>query len=626
MTSGQNFPGVVDKNRQLMILQTGDGWLNNVFPDSLPALYLSAEAVCGGNCPERNKGVKQMVQSTESKKIQMILLDALVKVFPDERPAPTCVPVHFSVLRGDRLSFQLACRGTPETGKRDPIRFVQIEFLFDEPEWIHIRTVENVPVRYPAHTGTPEGLYLRKSRGIYPDVLVPMKNNIMAIASNEWRALWIDAEVPAEAAPGSRGFEIRLKDPQSGEILASLQETIRVLPANLPEQTFPRTEWFHADCLADAYHVGIFSEKHWDMIRTWIGHAVRRGINMILTPQFTPPLDTGIGWERPTVQLVEIFREGENFRFDFSRMIRWIRICLDCGVQYFEMSHLFSQWGAVAAPKIMGWEKGTWKQLFGWDTPAADGEYARFLKAYLPALRAVLKECGVEDRCWFHISDEPGIDQMGSYAAARNTVRDALAGCHFLEALSDYDFYQSGHVETPVCGINHLEPFLEHRTPHLWTYYCTAQSNHVSNCFIAQSSGLTRLYGTQMYKFGIEGSLRWGYNFYYTAYSYEQINPYLINDGGGCFPAGDAFLVYPGPDGQPQESIRMMVLDDAIRDLRALKALEAKIGREQVLQMIDEELESPLQFDVFPDYPEDGRYVLNLRQKVNAALCSATEE
>ena len=46
MSCRLNYPGGVDKNRQLMILQTGDGLLNNDFPDSLPALHLSAEAVC----------------------------------------------------------------------------------------------------------------------------------------------------------------------------------------------------------------------------------------------------------------------------------------------------------------------------------------------------------------------------------------------------------------------------------------------------------------------------------------------------------------------------------------------------------------------------------------------------
>ena len=169
-----------------------------------------------------------------------------------------------------------------------------------------------------------------------------------------------------------------------------------------------------------------------------------------------------------------------------------------------------------------------------------------------------------------------------------------------------------------------MEPFLAHHTPHLWSYYCTAQSNHVSNCFISQPSGLTRLYGAQMYKFNIEGSLRWGFNYYNSAYSYEPINPFLINDGGGPLPAGDCFIVYPGPDGKPWESIRMMVLDDAIRDLRAMRALEGKIGREAVLKLVDDGLPEPLSFDAFPDNPLDAGYILALRKKVNRELCNGT--
>ncbi len=559
------------------------------------------------------------------KSLRVTALDSLVKVFPDREPVPTRERLGTRVLRGDRFSFQLAFRREKDPDRKDPVRFIGIDVQSSLSGAFTLRTVENVPVRYASHEGTPDGIYLRKTPGSYPDVLQPLNTGIMAVSRNDWRALWIDAEIPAEAKAGDVPFRIRITDPQSRELLALVEDTLTVLPAVLPEQTFPRTEWFHADCLADAYHVGIFSEAHWDLIRAYISRAVKRGINMILTPQFTPPLDTAVGRERPTVQLVGVFREEDGYRFDFSLLIRWIRLCLDCGVKYFEMSHLFSQWGAAAAPKVMGWENGTLKRLFGWDTPAVGGEYTRFLSCYLPQLRAVLRECGVEDRCYFHISDEPGRDQIESYAAARESVRGAMEGCRFLEALSDHDFYRLGHVETPVCGTNHIEPFLENGTPHLWCYYCTAQSNHVSNCFIAQSSGVTRLYGIQMYKFGIEGSLRWGYDFYYTADSYEKINPYLVNDGGGCYPAGDAFLVYPGPDGQPVDSLRLMLLDDAVRDLRALKALEARIGREAVLRMIDEGLREPLRFDVFPDTPEDGKYVLSLRERVDAALCSADE-
>ena len=108
---------------------------------------------------------------------------------------------------------------------------------------------------------------------------------------------------------------------------------------------------------------------------------------MILTPQFTPPLDTAVGKERTTVQLVKVEKTADSYAFDFTDLERWIVMCKKNGIRYFEMSHLFSQWGAVAAPKIVGMVDGAEQVLFGWDTPAAGGEYEKFLRIYLPQLK-----------------------------------------------------------------------------------------------------------------------------------------------------------------------------------------------------------------------------------------------
>ena len=45
-----------------------------------------------------------------------------------------------------------------------------------------------------------------------------------------------------------------------------------------------------------------------------------------------------------------------------------------------------------------------------------------------------------------------------------------------------------------------------------------------SNRFIAMPSYRTRSIGMQMFGYGIKGFLHWGYNFYNTQYSREQIN------------------------------------------------------------------------------------------------------
>lgn len=155
------------------------------------------------------------------------------------------------------------------------------------------------------------------------------------------------------------------------------------------------------------------------MIEQYIQTAVKHGMNMILTPLFTPPLDTEIGGDRPTVQLVQVERVGDDYRFTFEKLKRWIALCDRSGVKYFEFSHLFTQWGAKHAPKVVATVDGQEKQLFGWDTDSTDSEYTKFLTLFLHELVSFIKENGLEKRVYFHLSDEPNLADMDTYRAAK---------------------------------------------------------------------------------------------------------------------------------------------------------------------------------------------------------------
>ena len=124
----------------------------------------------------------------------------------------------------------------------------------------------------------------------------------------------------------------------------------------------------------------------------------------------------------------------------------------------------------------------------------------------------------------------------------------------------------------------------------------------------------------QLYKYDLEGFLQWGYNFYNAQYSDYPVNPYLVTDGDEFFPAGDGFQVYPGADGFPEESIRMMITAQALYDLRALRLLESLTSRTHVLALIDEGLQTPVTFSV---YPGSAAYLLNLRARVNREIAEA---
>lgn len=234
-----------------------------------------------------------------------------------------------------------------------------------------------------------------------------------------------------------------------------------------------------------------------------------------------------------------------------------------------------------------------------------------------------MRAWGIDGVTYFHISDEPREEHLESYRAAKESLGNLLDGFKTFDALSSYEFYKHGLVEKPIPGNNEIEEFLEHGLTDMWTYYCTGQFYEVSNRFMSMPSARNRIYGVQLYKYDIIGILHWGYNFYNSQFSIEHINPYEVTDAMCAFPSGDAFLVYPGADGYPEESLRMMVHYEALTDLRALKFLESLTCKEHVMELIEGELCEPL---TFRRYPKSDMYLLNLRNRVNQEIKMLLEE
>ncbi|MBR5742784.1 MAG: hypothetical protein IKX85_03200, partial [Clostridia bacterium] len=285
--------------------------------------------------------------------MELKLAGALEKIFSDMGPQDPPAPL--SILRGETASFQAAILASEN---------LKIT-LKGEGFSLRVREVISMPVRMPTFAGVFDENYLRVVPGLYPDLLRELPGMTLR-ARGRWKTLWIDAE-PAEDLPaGVYPVSVTAEDPDGAK--KTLTQEIRLSGAALPPQTLLHTEWFHADCLADYYGVEPLSEAHWKILESFLASAARMGINMILTPIFTPPLDTEVGGERTTVQLVKIRLDGGVYSFDFADLRRWIGLCLSLGITHFEIAHLYTQWGAAHAPKIMAAVDGVPRRLFGWET------------------------------------------------------------------------------------------------------------------------------------------------------------------------------------------------------------------------------------------------------------------
>lgn len=534
------------------------------------------------------------------------LLSSLSKVFADEELAAAPYDAASAFLN-ETFSFQVAYRSN------QLMKNIRVIVESELSEHITIRSVGLVPSDLPTYHDHDEFI-LRSTPGLYPDPLLPLSADAAVTGRpSQWRSLWVTVEPDSGRAGGTYNIGLRFET-DSGEKLGEETFRLELIPAVLPAQTLIHTEWFHTDCLATYYGVDVFSERNWQLIEQYVKAAAEHGMNMILTPLFTPPLDTEVGGERPTVQLVdvEVLADG-SYRFGFDRLDRWTDLCDRCGIQYLEFSHFFTQWGAKHAPKIVGNVNGESQKLFGWETDASGEEYHAFLRQFIPALRDWIEDHGRDDRCYFHVSDEPHASHIEAYGQASRLMNELLPDYPIIDALSDLSFYEEGLVKRPIPASNHIEPFLEAGVEGLWTYYCCSQYKEVSNRFFNLPSARNRILGMQLYKYNIEGFLHWGYNFWYSQYSRRAIDPYRVTDADSGFPSGDAFLVYPGEDG-PVESIRLKVFHEALQDLRALQLLEQQIGREAVLEALEEGLEEPI---TFKTYPRDEQWLLSKRQWIN---------
>ena len=525
-----------------------------------------------------------------------------------------------SLLKNEHQSLQFLMRESSGL----PTRIIsKVKVVSPLANFITLKNVEQVYVPMAVGKGCGDDNYISTGPGLFPDLLTPLRyDNSAIIPADQLRCLWIDIK-PDGSLSGEFPLKIELYSEDGGELYAESTVDIEIIDATLPETDRLYTQWFYVDCLADYYNVPIWSERHWQIIENFLSAATAGGINMILTPLFTLPLDTKVGGSRPTAQLVDVNLKDGKYTFGFDRLERWIDMLLRHNVKRIEISHLFTQWGAAHAPKIVANVDGGQKQIFGWDTDSAGKDYVGFLRAFLKELVPYLKNKGVFDICVFHISDEPNIKHLETYTKAKKAVCDLLEGATVIDALSDYEFYKTGAVQTPVPACDEIEPFIKAGVKPLWTYYCCVQSKEVPNRFVAMPSSRNRIMGVLEYKYDIKGFLQWGFNFYYNRFSDTLINPFADNCGDYFVPAGDAFSVYPKADGTALYTIHFLVFKHSREDLRAFDLLESLTSREHVMNIINENVDYDM---TFKKYPRESDYILALRQKVNEEIKKRTEK
>ena len=216
--------------------------------------------------------------------IKLMPVSALYKVLP--YAVPFCAE-RGSFLRGESYDFQIAYKS------ERVIRNARIRAKGELAPFLTIREELLSPVTFTAEDA--DDYYLEEGRCcLIPDALALPRKTGLNVPPNQWRAVWVTLEIPDDFQEGEYRTEFEFVTAE-GEVLAKTLFTAELIDARLPETNLVLTNWIHYDCIAYQHKVTLFGDGFYKVFGEYLNAYVKTGFNMLLTPLFTPPLDTEVG-------------------------------------------------------------------------------------------------------------------------------------------------------------------------------------------------------------------------------------------------------------------------------------------------------------------------------------------
>lgn len=432
--------------------------------------------------------------------------------------------------------------------------------------------------------------------GLVPDPLFPGNraylNNSLAM-----QPFWITLQVPADVKPGVHELAVKMSVdgcPDIAELKVELDVRRLVLK---PRKDFPVTHWWNADGIADAHKVELFGDEWFKLAEAYLADMVSHGSNMIFVPLFHHRREVV---PRPAQLLIVKENKPGQYQFDWSRVRRFVALAKKVGFEYFEWPHLWhmkiTPAGVITSAdepaRVYIRDGDKYRLVVPADAPALDERWVAFLRQFLPQLRKFIREQGLEEISYYHVSDEPGGTEqdINNYRACREKLSELAPWTkgRVMDAMSDVRYGKLGLIDYPIPNVASAADYIAGGIPH-WVYYCCGPLGPYTNRFYDTPLVKTRAIGLLCYKLGALGFLHWGYNYWYVMdlgnnpVPQQYVDPY---GGSTVEPFGDAHVVYPG-DAGPVDSIRWEVFAEGLQDYAVLQSAGVKRDDPVLKEIVD---------------------------------------
>lgn len=372
-------------------------------------------------------------------------------------------------------------------------------------------------------------------------------------------ALYLTLSPKPGTAPGTRKLTLH-----AGEY--SLALTVRVYGVTIPEETLNVTNWFNLDNIALFHGIEMNTPAYFDMLRKY-ARAMRRTRQTHFFISFDPK---------------KALVSKNPYRFDFSYLKPIIAIFFEEGFRTMEFGNFGTKHDNLFTDEI--------KCAADPSVPLSSDEGYYLTLAMAQSLASFLGENGWRDKTIFHIFDEPDVHisspesmekRKQQYLRVVSILRRYFPGCRTIEAVKTTQFKGAVDIWVPLTA--NYEEFREEYDKmsalgdEIWCYVCCVPTGRWLNRFLDIDLLRSRLLFWGCSRFGLKGYLHWGFNYW----PQKDFDPFEESNApnepfNGIYPAGDAYIVYPGGEDGPWLGNRLEAQRRGAEDFELLALLKEK--------------------------------------------------
>lgn len=424
----------------------------------------------------------------------------------------------------------------------------------------------------------------------------------MDIPARTVRPVWVTIQVPSDANPGQYRGTITVKN--SGRIKTlPLTLTLNVLERRLSEPEnwgFQLDLWQNPFSVSRVYGVENWSDAHFAAMEPYMKMLAKAGQKVITASIIHDP------WNGQTYDIYDsmirwVKKTDGSWEYDYTVFDKWVQFMMDLGIDQQINCYSMIPWNL----KFYYYDEQTGKDTVLVAEPGTP-EFADHWTPMLKDFASHLKQKG-----WFNITtiamDERPPEHIQEVIrlikSVDSTFKIALAGNYHPEIepdIYDYCLASSQKISRDTLRIRE-------RDNKVTTYYTCCVEPYPNTFTFSPPAEATWLAWHAAAK-NYDGYLRWAYNCW-------GKDPIRDSRFGKTLPAGDTYLIYPGP----RSSIRFEMLIDGIEDYEKIRILKAELsqkGDTDTLMEIQKVLDAFSDIERLKENPA-GEMLSRAREKLN---------